>query len=466
MEKLGRRILAAVKNELYFDMPYLAYPLGSLQEVMDYSIPTMGTDGRAVRFRASYVFESYMERPGRLNRVYMHSLLHNLLMHPFDAASSLQRLAEGREGGLRHGENTGSSYENEAEDYPWEDYLRDLWGLSCDIAVESIVDSMDVSALRMVESDFRNQWYELLRSQVRTFSAERLFVYFLEHPPEGETLVRLEREFVRDDHRFWQWDADAPQEDWPDENIRYTPMADLPLKEVWEKAAKAIMAEVEQSGSERTLESGRLSWSLALCHQKRRDYRRLLEKYMIRREVAEVDPDAFDPAYYHYGMERYGNMPLIEELEGREVRRLETMVIAIDTSASTRREQVGRFVEETVSMLRREEDFFRRVHIHIIECDDRVQKDIEIQRIEEIEQYGTVFEAVGGYGTDYRPVFRKVTDLRREGRLPRMKALLYFTDGYGEYPTRSTDFDTVFVFAKGCDYDDTKVPKWALKAYV
>ena len=145
---------------------------------------------------------------------------------------------------------------------------------------------------------------------------------------------------------------------------------------------------------------------------------------------------------------------------------METLVIAIDTSASTKRKHVEKFLTETVGLLRQSRNFFEQVNIHIVECDDRVQKDIGITRPEQIEDYAKEFAVAGGYGTDYRPVFSYVNDLRKEGRLPHMSALLYFTDGYGVYPSAVTDYDTAFVFVEEEDYDDTKVPAWAMKLYL
>lgn len=48
----------------------------------------------------------------------------------------------------------------------------------------------------------------------------------------------------------------------------------------------------------------------------------------------QVDMDSFDPIYYHFGMETYGNMPLIEPLETKEMKKIEDFVIVIDTSMS------------------------------------------------------------------------------------------------------------------------------------
>lgn len=74
------------------------------------------------------------------------------------------------------------------------------------------------------------------------------------------------------------------------------------------------------------------------------------------------------------------------------------------------------------------------MHIRIIECDNQIQKDIPITNLDEIGEYTEQFSVSGGYGTDFRPVFSYVEKLRNSGELKNLKGLMYFTDGYGEYP--------------------------------
>lgn len=71
----------------------------------------------------------------------------------------------------------------------------------------------------------------------------------------------------------------------------------------------------------------------------------------------QVDPDSFDYIFYNYGMTLYGNMPLIEPQETKEVRRIEEFVIVIDTSMSCSGELVQRFLEETFQVLSETESF-------------------------------------------------------------------------------------------------------------
>lgn len=445
LANLGREVLGIIRNELYFDMPYLVRALGNLGDIMDLSVFTIGTDGRYIRFNPRYVFDSYMSRPGKLNRAYMHMLLHNLLGHPWGIPQRVM-------------------YKDD------EGWLDDLWlyNIAADVTVESVIDAMDVDYLRIVSDEFREDCYARLSEDVRTFTANRLFKYFKEGNLSGEYLVSMEQKFKVCDHSFWERLGEDGDKDEPPKPPDYNevPMTNLPLKESWEKVAEAVRLESERSGSLDTGEQGRLSWTLKIEGGSKYDYRKLLESFMIRREVAKIDPDAFDLAYYTYGMEMYGNMPLIEELEGKEETAIDTIVIAIDTSASTRSKHVKRFLDETYSLLGKSEVFFESADIVIMECDDLVQKEVRLKNEAEFREYIDGFEVSGGYGTDFVPVFTRIRDMRDKGELKQLRTLLYFTDGYGNYPVKATPYKSFFVFLGDCDYDDSNVPDWAGKVYI
>ena len=175
-----------------------------------------------------------------------------------------------------------------------------------------------------------------------------------------------------------------------------------------------------------------------------------------------MDPDSFDPVYYQYGLDLYGNLPLIEPLETREVNRIEEFVIVLDTSMSCKGELIRHFLEETFSILSERDSFFRQVRIRLIQCDERIQKDTLITSREDLEAYLTDFEILGYGGTDFRPPFAYVNSLVARGSFHKLKGLIYFTDGYGTFPVKKPVYDTVFVFMKD-DYQDADVPPWAMK---
>lgn len=238
------------------------------------------------------------------------------------------------------------------------------------------------------------------------------------------------------------------------------------LNRQWKETSERMEAELLASGKEASQDRGSLDRILSISNRRRTDYREFLRKFAILREVTTIDPDSFDYGFYNYGLEVYGNMPLIEENEYREMNRIRTLVIAIDTSASCQEVLVQRFLNETAAVLRNIGQFFSSSEVHIIECDEHVQDEIVVRDISDLEKYAESFHVKGGFGTDFRPVFSYIEEKRRMGEIRDMEALMYFTDGMGIYPEKPTDYDTAFVFFNDEELDDTKVPDWAMKLYI
>lgn len=150
-------------------------------------------------------------------------------------------------------------------------------------------------------------------------------------------------------------------------------------------------------------EAGELLQYLKVENRERYDYRQFLQKFVTLKEDMRVDDDAFDFIFYTYGLQMYGNLPLIEALEYKEVKKVEELVIAIDTSESCEGETVKRFLEETYAILSSSESFFHKMNVHIIQCDAAVQMDKRITSKEELAQFMEDFELRGSGGTDFLP---------------------------------------------------------------
>ena len=569
LNDLGSRILNQSRYELSLSMRHLARALDRLPYEMDFNTQRMGTEGERIHFHPEFIFQLFMESPQKLNRLYMHSLLHCLFRHMFKN----------------------------------EDKKEELWNMACDIHVEYVLDSLDVDLLRRPAGEYRENIFQRLEEKIKTLSAERIYQYLEEADLDYDAWERLEREFYKDDHVFWkvidrkdapgeegEGDSDGaplplPEDFTPNDNPSgeenegekkdsgdntsvqnsedkdkspregkssedASPQSGMPsngegkeeknqeagnqepenrgsegegstgegnsgedsqgeakqedsqsgnssgkkqeerkeaenrkptgqekreereakkkrdeLSKEWEDISKRTEQEIEHSSKEKQEEQGSLAWFLRLEQKKYTDFRDFLRRLSVDREEMEVDLDSFDYGYYYYGLEQYGNMPLIEENEYREGRKLQELVIAIDTSHSTKGEMVKGFLEETAGILKQKDAFFQKVKVHILECDDELRKDICLENVEDLEQYSKNFAVKGGYGTDFRPVFRYVSDLQKRGELKNLKGLMYFTDGKGRYPKEAPPYVTAFVFPKGEDIDDDNVPFWAMKLY-
>lgn len=436
LEEMGNKILQSARTELYMSMRFMGSALNSLGYKMDLSTRTVGTDAVYIRFNPTYLLQIYIERPDVLNRMYMHMLMHCLFRHMYSA----------------------KEHEDEG-----------LWDLCTDIAAEAVVDSMDYPTILRVTSDVREKWYGKLKEEIGVLTAEKIYHYFILNKRDPYLEETLRQEFMMCDHSFWERmdpPEDEKQKKENKENILPPPMLLIEQKEKeWEDNAKKVQAELEINVNDASDETGTLEWLLKLQNKTRRSYSDFLKRFAVLREEITVDLDSFDYGFYTYGLNLYGNMPLIEENEYSEVKKIEELVIAIDTSASCKKTQVQKFVNETAGILELQENFFKKVNVYIIECDDQVQQIIHIKELSDMRRYADGFSVKGGYGTDFRPVFGTVDRMISEGTLRNLKGLMYFTDGLGTFPKQVSGYDVAFVLEKENEAEEVKVPKWAIKLY-
>ena len=235
------------------------------------------------------------------------------------------------------------------------------------------------------------------------------------------------------------------------------------LTRQWQEVSERIQMDLEAQAHQRGAQAGSLFRQLEIANREKVDYADFLRKFAVLGEHMQLNDDEFDQIFYTYGLRLYGNLPLIEPLETKEVRRIRDFVIAIDTSASTSGALVERFLSRTWEVLSSEESFFRKIHIRILQCDAEVQEEAVIACREDFERYMRDFTVKGLGGTDFRPVFRRVDELLRQGEFTHLRGLIYFTDGEGVYPARKPDYETAFVFVKRPDDAAPDVPAWAIK---
>ena len=97
------------------------------------------------------------------------------------------------------------------------------------------------------------------------------------------------------------------------------------------------------------------------------------------------------------------------------MKKIEDFVIVMDTSMSCNGSLIRRFLEETYSVLSESESFFRKIQVHIIQCDEKIQDDQVIHNQKEMEAYLSDFTIRGFGGTDFRPAFAYVDQLSENG---------------------------------------------------
>ena len=419
-ENICRKILESSKNALYINMRYLDVALSSLAWEITTDIPRIGTDGLKIAYEPHYLADLYRENPMLVNRVYLHMVFHCIFRHLFRPCP---------------------------ED-------RELWNLSCDMAVEALIDGMHHRSIRMGVHPFRRAVYDELRKTLKVLTAEGIYRELKKADYRPEQRARMVQEFCIDDHTYW---PAPPEEEGP------KPPSPLmaKLKKHWKDVSDRMQTELS-IGREAGTEDGDLFDELAVENRERYDYRTFLKKFAVLKEEMQIDPDSFDYVFYSYGLRMYGNMPLIEPQEWKETHKIEEFVIVIDTSMSCSGDLVRKFLEETYHILAETESFFRKVHIRILQCDDAVRADQLITTGEELKQYMDHLQLYGDGGTDFRPAFTYVQQLIDQGEFKNLKGLLYFTDGKGTFPRKRPPYDAAFILFRE-DYKEVSVPPWAIR---
>lgn len=429
LQEIGSSILRVARDELYLGMRFLDVALSSFSYQMDGQVHGFGTDGRVMYFQPQMLGGLYRENRILVNRGYLHMVFHCI---------------------FRHFAWSGTEGKKRADDgITIQERMRDL---SCDIAVEHMIDGMNYRSIRFSRSLLRRETYRLLEKEGKTLNAQRVYKILSEWNLNEKDLTNLEQEFRTDDHRYWESKK-------PDQ--KPNPM----LSRKWGEINDGIETDLETFSQEAGERDGGFLEQIKTENRSRYDYREFLRKFAVFHEELAVDDDSFDYNFYTYGLRLYGNMPLIEPLESKEVKKIEEFVIVIDTSMSCSGELVQRFLEETYGILSDSGNFFQKVNIHIIQCDEKVHSDVKITGAEELQEYMNSLELYGDGGTDFRPAFAYVEELMEKREFENLKGLVYFTDGYGLFPAKMPPYRTAFVFMEQ-EPEDVDIPAWAMKLVI
>lgn len=411
--KIGREILFSARTELYMSLPFLDEAVSALAVADEgYDAATLATDAKRLYFSGAWLAQQLEHARTAVNRAYLHTVFHCLLRHPAKAKN---------------------------RDTP-------LWDLACDIAVESMLDSLDYRCLREDKPSVRRQnVYRRLREAMPVLTAEAIYRQFRRERLNSYDCATLARVFYVDDHTLWPASDDGEQD------------------RQWQQTAARTQTAMETVFSGQAAGGEAVREQLSVSTHPTTDYRAFLRRFAALREEVAIDADSFDYGYYAYGLRHYGNMPLIEPLETREVRKIEDFVIAIDTSMSTSGELVRSFLSYTYSLLKGSESFFRHINLRILQCDDQLRSDRRITNERDLRDYMEHFELIGQSATDFRPVFEHVDHLVSEGAFHHLRGIIYFTDGLGIYPKKRPRYDAAFVMLEGEAYPEN-VPPWGIRA--
>lgn len=413
---ISKEVLALSKNTLLIHLRFLDGAINRLQTAVHPEI-AFATDGSVLYFEPFSLLRRYKKEPEAMARNYLHVLLHCLLRHMYFHARMEQP----------------------------------VWDLACDITVEAVISGLHLHALEASREETQRPILEQLQQEVKHLTAEKIYRYYLKQNLSPGRIRELRDTFRVDDHGLW----------YQEEGFDPSGSGGQSQKQ-WEELSRHVQGDLETFSRNRGLEAAGLLQNLTAVNREKYDYTTFLRKFASRSEVMKIDDDEFDYIFYTYGLKLYNRMPLVEPLEYKEIKKIREFVIAIDTSGSVSGDLVQAFVQKTYNILKSAGSFDTRLNVHIIQCDQQIQEDALITDQAGFDHYLKNMTLKGFGGTDFRPVFAYVEQLRKARAFTNLKGLIYFTDGLGAYPERKPDYDTAFVFLDE-DYHEPKVPSWAMK---
>lgn len=420
---ISAKIIQATYKNLLLELRFIDVALAQLKPEASVDVAYLATNGKTVYYNQIELVKKFQKEPNRVTHDIMHLLLHCVFKHLFFKNSMLP-----------------------------------YWNLACDITVEQLISTIKAPCIKVHSLEMAEKLQEI-ENVVEQFTPQNVMTYLQLKNLKKEELEELESIFQVDDHDLWQKTSETGKIA-SEQKITITVQE---LEKLWSDVSRAVELNMNSFYKKQGNMAGSLQQKLRQINREPYDYSKFLKKFSQIQEVTKVNQDEFDYIFYTYGLSMYDNMPLIEPLEYKDCHAIKDFVIAIDTSGSTSGEIVQKFLEKTYNILKTIEGFTQRMNLYIIQCDAQIQEVAHIKSQLELDNYIKNFTIKGLGGTDFRPVFGYVRKLLEEKVFQNLKGMIYFTDGYGNFPSEKTPYDTAFVFVVPEDYENVTVPPWAIK---
>lgn len=414
---LAREVIAYSRRVVTLQMPILLGAVYALRERKRELPGPISTDGVHLWYHPEQILADFRTNRDRVAEQILHVTLHCLLGHLnvresypdrelFDALADCKTAMFAAELGGRLGGG---------------------WGFSVPCAVEC-----GPSALPALHRSFTSR-RRMRRDMIREVSRSDIRI---------------------DDHRLWHPATLVLQEG---EGVNVSGEG----KPDWEQIRSDFCRQagaVEQWGHL----PGRLKADFRPAQDSGISYTQFLQRFAAPKERVCIDPDSIDARWYHLGLEQYGDIPLLEPCEMSEAMAGDELVIALDTSGSCSGEICSRFLRETCSLLRDISAGSACFRVLLLQCDTQIEKEVLVCTADDLERLPETFVPEGFGGTDFRPVFQRVEQLREDGTLSRVRGLIYLSDGYGEFPAQQPDYPVAFLLADEDGRPACDLPDWVM----
>ncbi len=452
IHSLALQILTWAKSTLIVNLRFIDSAINAL-ELKQYE-GKMATNATYLFYDPLFILKTYKTEKNSINANYMHLILHSVFRH-----YKVEKIKEPK-----------------------------LWDLACDITVENLINELNIPCLEVKRQYNQKHILDELKENLGILNANKIYAYYQSQDLSDTELAKIHKYFYVDSHDLWYQknmmygtkikteskniatkdsrtisanglDGASQTRHGIDNNSENTTKTD----EIWDKIAKKMQVDLETFSKSKGAESGAIIQNLRVLNRQKYNYSDFLKKFAVLGESLKLNDEEFDYIFYSYGLDLYGNVPLVEPLEYKEDYAIKEFVIAIDTSASVSGELVQKFLEKTYNILKQEESFHKKINLRILQCDASITEDVKITSRAEFDNYIRTMTLKGFGCTDFRPVFNHIDNLQKNKELQNLKGLIYFTDGYGTFPDNNPPYKTAFIFVDNDTNNNTTLPVWAIK---
>mgnify|MGYP005847078309 CR=1 FL=1 len=313
----------------------------------------------------------------------------------------------------------------------WRRGSRDivLWNMACDYVINLILKK---AGFKLLEGCLINEEYDGM-------STEEVYEILQKEGKTGKTI---------DDHSFWNGD--------------YQNQSDSKQNGKGKKKEKEGKGKIESNKTEKELiEEWKLRVAQASTMAQMRGnlpagveriineilYPKKNWKQLLLEYVSTLCKNGWD---WNYPNSRYVDYAYLPSRRGKKINQI---VVAIDTSGSISDDNLKEFVSEVKGII----DSGFKFSLVVVFCDSEIQKVLEFDDYEVDED--TIIEIAksikGGGGTSHLPIFEYI---EKNDITPDL--LICLTDGYSEFPSYEPSYPVLFVLTKN---HSENLPQWGEK---
>lgn len=410
-DTLARDVLMLSRNTLLVNLRFLDAALSRF-ELADQGTDTLATDGQTLYYNTLHILKAYREEHAVPVRDYLHLVLHCVFRHMFP-----QRSVE-----------------------------RELWDLACDIAVEHAVTGFALLAVTAEREQKQQIITSRMQREIGMLTAEKIYRYLERKPYWLEEYDDLRSLFLADDHHLWYAERFGCEE----------------AETFWQGVSRRMQVDMETFARKQGDKAQAMMQNLREVNRESYDYAGFLRKFASRGEVMKSNPEEFDYIFYTYGMNAYGNMPLIEPVEHKEIKKVRDFVLAVDLCGAVSVAEARRFVRKAFEVFKLHERAGLKIRLHLLACGGAELEYKLADTQEELEEFLGCLRTHYREEGDFRPAFLWTDDMLHTRQFRNLKGLLYFTDATGPFPPTKPAYDAAIVFVND-NYSTPDVPPWAIR---